>query len=206
MKTASTRRTVWALVTAGALAAAGGVLHSQRPARAAEATAGPAAPQPLIAAPATRPAGESAHVSAESAIAAGRYIVKVGGCNDCHTPGFAPAGGNVPESQWLTGDAVGFRGPWGTTYPSNLRLALSKVSEDDFVKIARERNTRPPMPWPALHAMSDRDLRAVYQYIRSLPVAGQPAPEWVPPTEEPTTPYVVFVPVMPKGTATPAAK
>jgi hypothetical protein len=24
-------------------------------------------------------------------------------------------GGNIPESQWLMGDKLGWRGPWGTT-------------------------------------------------------------------------------------------
>jgi mono/diheme cytochrome c family protein len=28
-------------------------------------------------------------VAAASQVDAGRYLVKIGGCNDCHTPGFA---------------------------------------------------------------------------------------------------------------------
>ena len=51
----------------------------------------------------------------------GRYLVVLGGCNDCHTPGYAASGGATPEAQWLLGDALGYLGPWGTTYPSNLR-------------------------------------------------------------------------------------
>ena len=31
-------------------------------------------------------------ISAASPEAAGRYLVRVGGCNDCHTPGFAMLG------------------------------------------------------------------------------------------------------------------
>ena len=54
---------------------------------------------------------------AKDANARGRYLVQIGGCNDCHTPGYAMSGGKVPEKQWLTGDAVGWNGPWGTTYP-----------------------------------------------------------------------------------------
>lgn len=34
--------------------------------------------------------------------ALGRYLVKTTGCNDCHTPGYAPSAGAVPEAQWLT--------------------------------------------------------------------------------------------------------
>ncbi len=58
----------------------------------------------------------------------GRYLVKIAGCNDCHTAGYAASGGKVPESQWLLGDETGFSGPWGTTYPGNLRLVLSTMS------------------------------------------------------------------------------
>ena len=39
----------------------------------------------------------------------GRYLTHVAGCNDCHTPGYAAADGRVPESLWLTGDALGWR-------------------------------------------------------------------------------------------------
>mgnify|MGYP001603103675 CR=1 FL=1 len=54
-------------------------------------------------------------VVAKSPVAAGRYIVQIAGCNDCHTAGYAMSDGHVPESQWLTGNPVGWRGPLGTT-------------------------------------------------------------------------------------------
>lgn len=33
--------------------------------------------------------------------ARGKYLIVIGGCNDCHTAGFAPSGGVTPEAQWL---------------------------------------------------------------------------------------------------------
>src|SRR5438309_1088916 len=39
-------------------------------------------------------------VQAPSPVQAGRYLVIVGGCNDCHTPGFAATGGKIPETLW----------------------------------------------------------------------------------------------------------
>src|SRR5688572_24082285 len=57
-------------------------------------------------------------------IARGRYLITIGGCNDCHTPGYMQKGPEVPESEWLIGLPIGFQGPWGTTYPSNLRLVI----------------------------------------------------------------------------------
>ena len=131
----------------------------------------------------------------------GRYGIAVGGCNDCHTPGFMEKGWAVPETEWLTGVPVGWKGPWGTTYASNLRLFLKDFDEDTFVQVARSRNTRPPMPWPNLHAMSDTDLRSVYRYIRSLPVKGERMPDYVPPGQEPTTVYVNMFPQTPSARA-----
>ena len=74
-------------------------------------------------------------VQADSAVTAGRYLVIIGGCNDCHTAGYMAQEGNVPESDWLTGSPVGWRGPWGTTYPSNLRLLVQSMSEDAWVEM-----------------------------------------------------------------------
>lgn len=131
----------------------------------------------------------------------GRYVVLVGGCNDCHTPGFMEKGLATPEGDWLTGVPVGWKGPWGTTYASNLRLFLKGMDEDVFVQVARARNSRPPMPWPNLHSMSDADLRSVYRFIRSLPVKGEQMPAYVPPGREPGTAYVELVPQLPKVSA-----
>jgi mono/diheme cytochrome c family protein len=130
----------------------------------------------------------------------GRYIVATAGCNDCHTAGFIPSAGKVPEKEWLKGDAVGYRGPWGTTYPSNLRIYFAGVSEKAFIADARSGRMRPPMPWFNLAAMTDADLRAIHRYVRSLGEPGAPAPAYVAPGVEPSTPYFVFVPQMPKTT------
>lgn len=137
------------------------------------------------------------HVVAGDPVAAGRYIVTIAGCNDCHTAGYRMTGGAVSEESWLLGDAMGWRGPWGTTYASNLRLKAQEYEEDTWVAVYMARNDRPPMPWSSLHSMSDADMRAVYKYLRSLGPAGEPAPEWVPPTEEPGTPYLSLEPRFP---------
>lgn len=129
----------------------------------------------------------------------GRYLILVAGCNDCHTPGWMQKGRAVPETEWLTGVPVGWKGPWGTTYASNLRLFLKDFDEDTFVQVVRARNGRPPMPWPNLHSMEDRDLRSVYRYVRSLPLRGEPTPPFVPPGKEPNTAYVEMMPQAPKA-------
>ena len=109
----------------------------------------------------------------------------IGGCNDCHTAGYAPSGGKVPESQWLLGDALGWHGPWGTTYATNLRLYMQDLTEEQWVKKAKALNARPPMPWFNVRAMTSGDLRAMYRYIRSLGPVGKPAPAYLPPDKTP---------------------
>lgn len=123
----------------------------------------------------------------------GKYLARVSGCNDCHTPGYMESSGNVPVQQWLTGSAVGFQGPWGTTYPSNLRLALKEITEAQWLARART-PMRPPMPWFNLGAMSDRDLIALYRFVRSLGPAGEPTPRAVAPGVAVATPYFEFTP------------
>ena len=122
----------------------------------------------------------------------GEYIVKITGCNDCHTPGYPEADGNLPVEEWLKGSPLGWRGPWGTTYAINLRLFMQGLTEDQWITYARNARSRPPMPWYILRDLSDSDLVAVYEFVRQLGPAGEPMPAYVPPDKEPTGPYVEF--------------
>ena len=70
-------------------------------------------------------------------VARGRYLVQIAGCNDCHTPGYMESAGGVDEALWLTGNPVGWTGPWGTTYPPNLRLLADKLPEGQWLSYAR---------------------------------------------------------------------
>jgi mono/diheme cytochrome c family protein len=125
-------------------------------------------------------------------LARGKYVVLTSGCNDCHTPRYVQAAGKVPEKEWLTGDALGWRGPWGTTYPTNLRLVMPRMTQEEWLKYARTMEPRPPMPWFNVRAMSDPDLIAMYHYVKALGPAGQPAPAYVPPGKIPSGPVVQF--------------
>ena len=131
--------------------------------------------------------------AASSDVERGRYLVKIGGCNDCHTAGYAPSGGAVPEAQWLTGQSVGFKGPWGISYPVNLRLLVRTMSQGEWIQRVGK-PVLPPMPWFSLRAMSESDRRAMYRYIWSLGPAGSPAPAYVAPGAAAPTPYILFVP------------
>lgn len=139
-------------------------------------------------------AQEAPYVTTSSPVAAGRYLAIVGGCNDCHTERYLQSEGDVPEADWLTGSAVGWRGPWGTTYPANLRLSVGRMSEDAWVEVLHTRKALPPMPWMNVEHLSEQDARALYRYIASLGPKGEPAPAYVPPDQEPSTPYIDLVP------------
>ena len=130
----------------------------------------------------------------KSSISDGRYLVKISGCNDCHTNEWYQAEGKIPEPDWLAGDITGWSGPWGTTYAPNLRLFFEGISEEAWVDMARKLKTRPPMPWWALRTMKDRDLRKAYRFIKSLGPKGQQAASYLPPGQAPKAPYFLFVP------------
>lgn len=126
----------------------------------------------------------------------GSYLVNAGGaCNDCHThPSFMPGGDpyqGEPEvinsEQYLTGgrqfgpfqsanltpDEWGR--PAGLTYPEFKNAIRTGLDPDG------DRSPLPPylqvMPWPVYAKLSNRDLRAIYEYLRAIPPrADNPAP------------------------------
>lgn len=128
-----------------------------------------------------------------SVVERGRYLAVSSGCNDCHTPGYMETEGKIPPPQWLTGSSVGFLGPWGTTYPANLRLLVQTLSQEEWLKRTRA-PMRPPMPWFNLRDMTEADRIALYEFIRSLGPVGEPAPAAAPPVVMVTTPYFDFEP------------
>jgi hypothetical protein len=124
----------------------------------------------------------------------GSYLVNAtGGCSDCHTwPNYA-AGGNPflgqPE-QVNTAVYLGGGRPFGPVIVSNNITPDAGTSLpagmtfDEFEFVMRtgiDRDHSPPpvpspdndllqvMPWPVFRNMSDRDLRAIYEYLSAIP-------------------------------------
>jgi mono/diheme cytochrome c family protein len=127
---------------------------------------------------------------AAATIARGRALVVYGTCNDCHTVGWRNTDGAVPESRWLTGSSVGYRGWWGTSYPTNVRLDFQVMSVDRWIQAVRTRGGHPPMVWEDLRQLPDSDLRAIYAFVKSLGPAGAAAPAAIEPWREPEVPFV----------------
>ncbi len=114
----------------------------------------------------------------------GSYIVNAqGGCNDCHTvPSYAPGGdpfAGEPEAInapcYLAGGA-----PFGPFVSRNITprdgLPAGRTL-DQFKQLMRDgtdfRNDATPilqvMPWPVYGKMSDRELEAIYEFLRAIP-------------------------------------
>jgi hypothetical protein len=134
----------------------------------------------------------------------GSYIVNAqGGCNDCHTwrtttipPNFGSnyeEGGDPflgqPEQIYTAGYLAGGR-PFGPFTSRNLTPngngLPARLTLDDFIKTMRtgvdSKNGHPAispllqvMPWPVYANMTDRDLTAVYEFLRSIPCVGSAA-------------------------------
>ncbi len=136
---------------------------------------------------------ETPFVNASSPVAAGEYLTVVAGCQDCHTAGWVEKKGNVPPEDRLAGNPVGFYGSWGTSYAKNLRQIADREGEEHWVQVMRTADGgdgKLPMPWHNASKFSDRDLRAMYQYTKSLGPKPLRLPRGTQPGVKPTGSYI----------------
>ena len=94
-----------------------------------------------------------------------------------------------------------YAGPWGISYSPNLTphetSGLGIWTEQMFVDALRtgkhmgqSRPIQPPMPWPAYRHLSDRELRSIYAYLRTIPPIDNLVPDYREPgaAEDPFAP------------------
>jgi mono/diheme cytochrome c family protein len=126
----------------------------------------------------------------------GKYLVTIGSCTDCHTPGHFL--GKPDTARHLGGSEVGFEIPEvGTFYGPNLTpdkaTGLGSWSERDIVAAIRTgkrpdgRTLAPIMPWVALADLTDSDAEAIAAYLKSLPPVSNKVPGPFAPGEAPTS-------------------
>jgi hypothetical protein len=112
----------------------------------------------------------------------GRYLVTLAGCQECHTP--RDAHGKLVGSLAFAGGQE-LRGPWGRVVSANLTpdsdTFVGQATRDEFIgrfksfeSLAANPPPAPPgrntvMPWLAFSGMTERDLGAIYDYLRTLP-------------------------------------
>ncbi len=122
----------------------------------------------------------------------GRQVIKTMGCNSCHTQDYMIKRFNIPEEDWLLGSTLGFHGTYGTAYPTNLRLLLNNMTEDEWLVLAKQMRENSPMAWIMLSATVDQDLRAIYKFVKHLGPKGTPALSRLAAGVMPTTQYVEY--------------
>ena len=134
--------------------------------------------------------------SANAVVERGKYLVGITGCHDCHSPkikGMTPdmdrALSGRPSTTALPSktenevhaslDLTAWTGPWGQTVASNLTPDPAtgigtRYTEASFIQTMRTGKKpngtmiQPPMPSEVYQHMTDADLRAIYQYLRTL--------------------------------------
>jgi mono/diheme cytochrome c family protein len=132
----------------------------------------------------------------DAAVARGKYLATIGGCQDCHTPGHFL--GKPDMARFLGGSEVGFDIPGlGTFYGSNLTpdkaTGLGNWSDAQVVTALQTgvrpdgRMLAPIMPWRALAVLTKSDVAALVAYLRSLPPVDNKVPGPFGPNETPTS-------------------
>lgn len=158
---------------------------------------------------------------AESMAERGEYLVKIIGCDHCHTPKKMTENGPVPdmdkwlmgypaESQlakinkaeiepgkWLlfNGDLTAAVGPWGVSFSANLtpdETGIGNWTYENFKKAMTEgkykglddnRMLLPPMPWQSYTEMKEDDLKAIFEYLKTIKPISNLVPQAIPPTD-----------------------
>jgi len=139
----------------------------------------------------------------DAAVARGKYLVILGGCQDCHTPGHFL--GKPDMARFLGGSEVGFAIPGlGAFYGPNLtpdkETGLGSWTDAQIIAALQTgarpdgRLLAPIMPWRALAALTKKDVQAVVAYLRSLPPVSNKVPGPFGPSEQPTSFVMTIVP------------
>jgi len=123
-------------------------------------------------------AGPVATPDPADSVATGKYLATVSHCKFCHTPvneRYQP----LPGMMFAGG--MEHKGPWGVIRSPNLTphaTGIAQWKRENFIGIFRAfsgelRATDPQhntaMPWPDLTKMTDADLGAIYDYLRTVP-------------------------------------
>jgi mono/diheme cytochrome c family protein len=131
-----------------------------------------------------------------AAVERGRYLVRITGCHDCHSPkvqGMTPnldlaLSGRPSTTQLPTEtktevhaspDLTAWTGPWGFSVASNLTPEPTtgigtRYNEAGFIATMRTGKKpngtpiMPPMPSDVYQNMTDDDLKAIFAYLRTV--------------------------------------
>ncbi|CCE09621.1 conserved exported hypothetical protein [Bradyrhizobium sp. STM 3843] len=121
----------------------------------------------------------------DAELARGKYLVIVGGCTDCHTPGHLL--GKPDMTRFLAGSDVGFAIPGmgvfvGRNLTSDKETGLGSWTREQIAtaitagKRPDGRVLAPVMPWRAYAQLTKTDALAIAAYLQSLPPVRHDVP------------------------------
>jgi len=125
------------------------------------------------------------NADAASQVERGKYLVTVGGCSDCHTPGSLM--GKPDMSRYLGGSDVGFAIPGlgvfvGRNLTPDKETGLGNWTAAQIItafttgKRPDGRMLAPIMPYMELKALSHSDALAIAAYLKSLKPVSHAVP------------------------------
>jgi mono/diheme cytochrome c family protein len=141
-------------------------------------------------------------VADEAAIQRGKYLATIGGCNDCHTPGYFF--GRPDKSRFLGGSDVGFEIPGLGVFVIGEWSAEEIVTAIQTGKRPDGRMLAPIMPWHALAQLTANDAAAIAAFLQSIKPVNNPTPGPFGPGEKVST--FMFRILPPGETAAAASK
>ena len=145
----------------------------------------------------------SSAFAADPAVERGKYLVTLGGCMDCHTPGYFF--GKPDMARFLGGSEVGFEIPGlGVFHGPNLtpdkETGLGGWSDAEIITALQtgvrpdKRILAPIMPWRALANLTNDDATAIAVFLKSIPPVKNKVPGPFGPTQKPTSFVMKIVP------------
>lgn len=145
--------------------------------------------------------------------ARGEYLVTMGGCNDCHTPGYFF--GKPDNSRFLGGSDVGFEIPGqgvfvGRNITPDKETGIGNWTREQIVAAIQTgrrpdgRVLAPIMPWHAFAHLTEEDATAVAAFLQSVKPVRHEVPGPFKPGDKVTT--FMFRILPPGETAAPAPK
>jgi Cytochrome c len=152
---------------------------------------------------------EAQQAPANAQVERGRYLVRITGCHDCHSPkvqGMTPdltralsgRPGTTPLPSASKGevhaslDLTAWTGPWGYSVASNLTPDQAtgigtRYTEASFLATMRTGKKpngtpiMPPMPAEVYQNMTDEDLRAIFAFLKTITPIRNPVLAGLPP-------------------------
>jgi mono/diheme cytochrome c family protein len=126
----------------------------------------------------------------------GRYLVRITGCHDCHSPkvkgmtpdldrslsgrpSTTPLPSPSKDEVHASADLTAWQGPWGYSVASNLTPEPTtgigtRYNEASFIATMRTGKKpngtpiMPPMPSEVYQNMTDDDLKSIFAYLRTI--------------------------------------